>query len=245
MARERRESKPLRPIARPRLYEQLVEKLCEHIDEAGLRPGDRLPPERELAAQLGVSRVSVGQALVALEVQGIIDVRHGDGAVLLETRPEQQVIAALRAHQRRLPEIIEAREALEVKLAALAAERRTHTDLARIDDSLVFMDAEITGGGRGEEGDECFHASVTAAAHSGLLADLMKELSPLILESRIESLAQPGRPRQSLAGHHRIAEAIRARDAGGAAEAMLAHLRLVSDVAALRWNPDESEAPVT
>ncbi|MGH3648508.1 MAG: FadR/GntR family transcriptional regulator [Micromonosporaceae bacterium] len=218
------------------MYEQLVELLCEHIEEAGLRPGDRLPPERELAAQLGVSRVSVSQALVALEVQGIIDVRHGDGAVLLETRPEQQVISALRARQRRLPEIIEAREALEVKLADLAAQRRTDDDLRRIDEALAFMESEIQEGGRGEVGDERFHATVTAAAHSNLLADLMKELSPLILETRIESLAQPDRPQQSLAGHRSIAEAIRAQDPQRAAQAMLEHIQLVSDVAVLRWD---------
>lgn len=245
MSRERRASKPLRPIARPRLYEQLVEQLVEHIEDAGLRPGDRLPPERELASQLGVSRVSVGQALVALEVQGIIDVRHGEGAVLLETRPEQQVIASLRAHQRRLPEIIEAREALEVKLAELAAQRRTDEDMAAIDEALAFMASEIDAGGRGEGGDERFHAAVTAAGHSGLLADMMKELSPLILESRIESLAQPGRPKDSLAGHRRIADAIRSCDGDAAATAMLAHLRLVSDVAVLRWDPDEPEASAT
>lgn len=245
MSRERRASKPLRPIARPRLYEQLVEQLCEHIEDAGLRPGDRLPPERELAAQLGVSRVSIGQALVALEVQGIIDVRHGEGAVLLETRPEQQVIASLRAHQRRLPEIIEAREALEVKLAELAAQRRTDDDMARVDDALAFMESEIEAGSRGEGGDERFHAAVTAAGHSGLLADLMKELSPLIRESRIESLGQPGRPKDSLAGHRRIAEAIRSRDSDAAGKAMMAHLRLVSDVAVLRWGPDDTDVPTT
>ncbi|MGH3517364.1 MAG: FadR/GntR family transcriptional regulator [Haloechinothrix sp.] len=223
------------------MYEQLVEQLCEHIKEAGLRPGDRLPPERELASQLGVSRVSVSQALVALEVQGIIDVRHGDGAVLLETRPEQQVIAALRAHQRRLPEILEAREALEVKLADLAARRRTNEDVRRIDEALALMESEIRAGARGEAGDERFHAAVTAAAHSNLLADLMAELSPLILETRIESLSQPDRPQQSLNGHRSIADAIRVQDPQRAAEAMLQHIQLVSDVAALRW--DEGGLP--
>lgn len=236
MARSRRPAKALRPVSRPRLYEQLVEQLVEHIAEAGLRPGDRLPPERELATQLGVSRVSVSQALVALEVQGIIAVRHGDGAVLRETRPEQQVISALRARQRRLPEIIEAREALEVKLAELAAHRRTDEDLDEIDEALAFMEREINDEGRGELGDQRFHAAVTAAAHSNLLADLMRELSPLIRETRIESLAQPGRPHQSLAGHRRIAEAIRAQNPGRAAQAMLEHIRLVSDVAVLKFD---------
>ncbi|WP_433279922.1 FadR/GntR family transcriptional regulator [Pseudonocardia xinjiangensis] len=224
----------LRPFSRPRLYEQLVERLLDHISAEGLRPGDRLPPERELAAQLAVSRASVSQALIALEVQGVIDVRHGDGAVILDVPPRQQVLAALDARRNQLREVIEAREALEVQLAALAAQRRTEHDLAAIDAALDDMAREVARGGRGVSGDERFHAAVTAAAHSGLLADLMVKISELVRESRIESLSQPGRPEQSLAGHRKVADAIRSGDAAAAAAAMGAHIAAVSDVALLR-----------
>ncbi|GAA1302124.1 FadR/GntR family transcriptional regulator [Pseudonocardia xinjiangensis] len=224
----------LRPFSRPRLYEQLVERLLDHISAEGLQPGDRLPPERELAAQLAVSRASVSQALIALEVQGVIDVRHGDGAVILDVPPRQQVLAALDARRNQLREVIEAREALEVQLAALAAQRRTEHDLAAIDAALDDMAREVARGGRGVSGDERFHAAVTAAAHSGLLADLMVKISELVRESRIESLSQPGRPEQSLAGHRKVADAIRSGDAAAAAAAMGAHIAAVSDVALLR-----------
>src|SRR3989442_5808274 len=73
----------LRPIARLKLYEDLVERLGEHVREARLKPGDRFPPERELASRLGVSRASIRQAMVALEVQGRVEVRHGDGTYLI------------------------------------------------------------------------------------------------------------------------------------------------------------------
>lgn len=235
--RPSRPAKSLRPIERPRLYEQLAERLCEHIKDADLRPGDRLPPERELAAQLGVSRVSISQALVALEVRGIVDVRHGDGAVLLDTG--QSITSVLRARRRRLSEVIEARQALEVKIAELAAERRTDDDLARIDEALAHMEAEIREGGRGVTGDERFHAAITAAAHSGLLSDLMTEIANAIRESRIESLSQPGRPDRSLRGHRGIAEAIRDGDPQAAAGAMREHISLVSDVALLRETDGE------
>lgn len=224
----------LRPFARPRLYEQLVERLLDHIQAEGLKVGDRLPPERELAAQLAVSRATVSQALVALEVQGVIDVRHGDGAVIRDVPAERQVLAALHARRHRLREVIEAREALEVKLAGLAAKRRTEDDLAAIEAALDEMTRDISGGGRGVTGDERFHAAVTAAAHSGLLARLMGEISELIRESRVESLSQPGRPRESLDGHRKVAEAIRERNSGQAAAAMAAHIEAVSDVALLR-----------
>ena len=221
-------------MQRSRLYEQLVERLLALIHELDLKAGDRLPPERELAAGLGVSRASVRQALVVLEVQGLVEVRHGEGAILLETRSDSAGISAARAHTRRLPEVIEAREALEVKLASLAAQRRTEEDLARIEEALERMEADVARGGRGLEGDELFHGAVTAAARSSLLADLMTEISAAIRESRIESLSQPDRPQESLASHRKIADAIRAADAEAAGDAMAEHIRLVSDVALLR-----------
>jgi len=225
---------PLRPVTRPRLYEQVAQQILEWVRENDLHVGDRLPPERELATRLGVSRATVSQALVAMEVVGVVAVRHGDGAVLVESSGTSKVVDALRRHAQQLPDIIEAREALESKLAALAAERRTDDDLARIDAALEVMAKDIAAGGRGVEGDELFHAAVTTAGHSALLQRLMGEISELVKETRIESLSQPERPRESLEGHRRIAAAIRDRDAAAATEAMRDHVERVSDVALLR-----------
>src|SRR5207253_9469453 len=136
-----------------------------------------------------------------------------------------------------LPEIIEARDALESKLAALAASRRTAADLAAIRAALTAMENDIESGGRGVEGDEAFHGAVTAAARSELLAQMMGALHDLIRETRLESLSQPGRPRESLAGHRRVADAIAAGDPDAAAQAMHEHVMLVSDVALLRDRP--------
>ena len=225
---------PLRPVTRPRLYEQVAQQILDWVRESGLQVGDRLPPERELATRLGVSRATVSQALVAMEVVGVVAVRHGDGAVLVESSGTSKVVEALRRHAQRLPDIIEAREALESKLAGLAAVRRTEEDLARIDEALAVMAADIEAGGRGVTGDELFHAAVTTAGHSALLQRLMGEISDLVKETRIESLSQPDRPAESLAGHRRIAAAIRDRDAAGATAAMTDHVERVSDVALLR-----------
>lgn len=224
-----------RRLMRTRLYEQVAEQIMAWVDEHGLRAGDRLPPERELAQHLGVSRATLSQALVALEVVGVVVVRHGDGTVLTGSSDHgARIVEAIRAHANRLPEVIETRDALETKLAMLAAERRTDEDMTRIDDALAAMAADIERGGRGVEGDERFHGAVTVAAHSLLLARLMDEIGDLVEETRLESLSQPGRPRASLAGHRAIAEAIRARDPEAAARAMHAHVELVSDVALIR-----------
>ena len=213
---------------------EVVQELRGRIHRGELGPGDRLPPERELATPLGVTRATVSQALVAMEDVGVVAVRHGDGAVLVESSGTSKVVEALRRHAQRLPDIIEAREALESKLAGLAAVRRTEEDLARIDEALAVMAADIEAGGRGVTGDELFHAAVTTAGHSALLQRLMGEISGLVKETRIESLSQPDRPAESLAGHRRIAAAIRDRDAAGATAAMTDHVERVSDVALLR-----------
>ena len=221
-------------LTRTRLYEQVAEQITAWIDANGLQAGDRLPPERELAQRLGVSRATLSQALVALEVIGVVTVRHGDGTVLSDAPGPRRIVEAIRAHAHRLPEIIDTRDALETKIAALAAQRRTPEDLVRIDEALAAMASEVGSGERGVDGDERFHGAVTAAAHSLLLARLMDEIRDLIRETRIESLSQPGRPIESLAGHRAIAEAIRAGDPEAAAAAMHAHVVMVSDVAVLR-----------
>ncbi|WP_374970856.1 FadR/GntR family transcriptional regulator [Terrabacter sp. BE26] len=221
-------------LTRTRLYEQVAEQITAWIDANGLQAGDRLLPERELAQRLGVSRATLSQALVALEVIGVVTVRHGDGTVLSEAPGPRRIVEAIRAHAHRLPEIIDTRDALETKIASLAAERRTSEDLDRIDEALAVMAREVEAGGRGVDGDERFHGAVTAAAHSLLLARLMDEIRDLIRETRIESLSQPGRPADSLTHHRAIAEAIRAGDPEAAAAAMHAHVQMVSDVAVLR-----------
>lgn len=245
-------------VARARLYEQVAAQITDWITAQDLAPGDRLPAERELATRLGVSRATLSQALVALEVVGVVAVRHGDGTVVTERGvrgaadgagsaggpgggdvegardPVEEITAAIRAHADRMPDVIDARDALETKIAALAAGRRTDEDLVVVDDALAAMADDIETGGRGVADDERFHAAVTAAAHSPLLAQMMSTLSALIAETRLESLSQPGRPRASLAGHRAIAGAIRAGDPEAAAAAMHAHVGLVSDVALLR-----------
>ncbi|MGC2942024.1 MULTISPECIES: FadR/GntR family transcriptional regulator [unclassified Brevibacterium] len=234
MARSTAARTQMSRVQRPRLYEQLTQQILAYVESEKLGPGDRLPAERDLAEDLGVSRATLSQALVALEVLGVIDVQHGTGAVLVYRPSIASVIRALREHENRIPDIVEARETLEVKLAALAAERRTDEDLDHIESALSIMEREIAESGRGEHGDELFHQAVTASAHSSVLEQLMVFIGEMVLETRLESLGQPGRPERSLQSHRRILEAIEAGDAEAAATAMEDHIEMVSDVALLR-----------
>src|SRR5687767_3575307 len=139
----------LRPMVKSRLYEQVLERLRAHVSEAGLKAGDKLPPERDLAASLGVSRASVKQAIVVLEVQGLVEARHGGGTYLVRDTLDVEPVEQLVERRKRLPDVLEAREALETKLAELAAERRTDAELETIRAALDFMRDEIDAGSPG------------------------------------------------------------------------------------------------
>src|SRR3712207_2494474 len=99
-------------LLRTRLYEQVAGQISSWIADNGLAAGDKLPPERELAQRLGVSRATLSQALVALEVVGVVEVRHGDGTVVTARQRQEQanrIVEAIRSHADRLPEVIETR----------------------------------------------------------------------------------------------------------------------------------------
>ncbi|MGW4826112.1 FadR/GntR family transcriptional regulator [Amycolatopsis japonica] len=224
-------------LNRAKLYEQVVERIKAHVEESGLHAGDKLPSERDLAERLGVSRASIKQAIVVLEVQGLLESRHGGGTYLRNDHLDVEPVDELVARRSRLPEVLEAREAMETKLAELAALRRSDEDLAAIDAALEFMKSEIEDGGHGAEGDRRFHEAITAAANNALLAEFMRSIDTQIAESRNESLRQPGRPWRSLSQHQKIAEAIRAGAPRAAANAMRQHVQTVSKVRLLTWDP--------
>ncbi|MHB1784738.1 MAG: FadR/GntR family transcriptional regulator [Acidimicrobiales bacterium] len=224
-------------MQRLRLYEELAQRLIDFVADTGLKPGDRLPTERELAERLEVSRATVRQATVALEVQGIVEVRHGDGIYLQRTDGAKESIHDLLNRRQRLPEILEARETIECKLAELAARRRTDKDLMAIHAALTYMEDQIAAGEIGTEGDAAFHGAVANAAKNSVLIHLMKEIAPAIHETRVESLSEAGRPPDSLKAHQRIAVAIETGEPRAAAAAMRNHLKAVADVRILRWKP--------
>jgi GntR family transcriptional regulator, transcriptional repressor for pyruvate dehydrogenase complex len=227
----------LRPLARAPLYAAIAERLLSHIVQSELRPGDRLPGERELAQRLGVSRTTVRQATVALQSQGVLEVRHGGGTFLRHLDPASPAVAGIRSRRDRLPAVLEARRALEVPIARLAAERRTDADLAAIERGLEQMRQEVERGRIGVDGDAAFHAAVTAAAHNPVLAELMTHLAADVAETRAESLSQAQRPPRSLTDHEAIATAIAAGDPDEAAAAMTAHLDHVAELRLFDWDP--------
>jgi GntR family transcriptional repressor for pyruvate dehydrogenase complex len=233
-------SAALRPLGRSRLYEDVAERLSQYVRESEMTAGDRFPPERELSKKLGVSRTSIRQALVVLQAQGFVDVRHGEGAFLRRSRGFGESLTRLLERRRRLPEVLEAREALEVKLAELAAQRRSKADLGAMREALRMMNEEIGKGRLGLAGDADFHYAIAVAARNKVLLHLVDEMALPIQESRLESLSEPGRPIRSLEAHERILAAIQEGSPAKAVRAMRSHLRQVADVSLLRWQPGTS-----
>jgi GntR family transcriptional regulator, transcriptional repressor for pyruvate dehydrogenase complex len=216
----------LQRIERSPLYEVVAERLRDFIESENLKPGDRLLPERELAERLGVSRTSVRQALTAMRVMGLIDIRPGAGAYL--QRPPADLVPSLAAEVAEAevdhPMIWEVREGVEVQAARLAARRRGEEDLAAMRDALAAMARSIQGGGDGVDGDRLFHRAIVTAAHNELLSQLIGELGDVVDRTSEVSLTLPGRAPRSLEAHRQILAAIEAGDEEEAADRMRKHI---------------------
>ena len=211
-----------------RRYEQLIAWLTSHIAEHDLQVGDRLPSERVMATRAGISRASVRQGLTSLQTKGVVEVRHGDGAYLVRPIRDAETLETLLAQRHRLPEVMEARSALEVELARLAATRRTDEDLEAIDAAINQMAAELDSGEAGLDGDAQFHLAVTNAAHNRVMAQLMGHIAWSVANVRRSSLREPRRRETSLDQHRAIAKAIRAQDPDAAMHAVREHLAHVA-----------------
>jgi GntR family transcriptional regulator, transcriptional repressor for pyruvate dehydrogenase complex len=222
----------LRPLRRSRLYEQVVERLREFIDVQGLQPGDRLMSERELSERLGVSRTSVRQALTALEVMGVVEIRHGGGVFIARAAAAVVPLLASELINRyeQLPAVMEVREAIETQTARLAAERRNGHDVRAMRKALDAMEAAIDTGGDPSPADADFHTAIVRAARNPLLERLWVDLTEPIGQTRRASLARPGRPPKSLEGHRLILAAIEAGDPDAAATRMREHLSVVGEL---------------
>lgn len=240
MASSGRVQSALIPVPRLRLSEGLVTPLQAYVEEAGLKPGDPSPPERGFAAGLGARPAPLKQAIVVLEVPDVLEVRRKGDTHLRHAETSGESLTQL-ADKRHHAETMEAREALECKLAELAAERRSDADLAAIGRALAHMEAEILCGGMATEGDRAFHAAVTRAAKNTVLASLVEALADDISETRVASLSAPERPPQFLAAHRRTAQAIRDGNPTAARQAMLRHLRVVASVRSLRSSLDSDD----
>lgn len=219
-------------LRRDRLYEQVADRLQELIVDESLRPGDRLPSERDLAERLAVSRTVIREAIRVLGVRGLVEVKPGSGTYVQElSLSDAAAPIGLLLNMRHSPDrynsLYEVRRTLEVEIAGLAAERATDEDIEAMEAALKRM-VECTGDA--EQFTHCdlgFHAALAAATQNDLYSVLLTPITDLLLEFRLTAYRYDpqGSVEGALTHHPEIMERVKARDAEGARQAMRDHLR--------------------
>lgn len=212
------------------LPERIAARLVSLIREQQLRPGDRLPPERELAAAMHVSRASLREALRGLAMVNVVEIRHGSGTYVASLETELLIehldfIFAL--NDATFAEALVARQMLEPQLAAAAALNATEAELAQLHEALARAEAGVDDPDAFLRADLALHELITQAAHNQILARFMASLTRLGMASRTRTSRLPGVRKASLEGHARIVEALMRRDPDAAAAAMACHLGIV------------------
>jgi DNA-binding FadR family transcriptional regulator len=218
---------PLTSIEPRRLYRQIAEQIRGLITSGEYTSGARLPPERDLAKQLRVSRPSVREALIALEVEGLVEVRVGSG-IYVRMPPAGNGAGHSYTQQSGPVELIRARRAIEGETAALAAKDGKRPQIAAIGGALQQMRDDAKKPAQPLDADRLFHLRIAEATNNGALVQVVKNLweergSPIFtrLEHHFDT---PKLWATAIREHEAVYDAIKARDADGARAAMHAHL---------------------
>jgi len=220
----------IRTVKRVRVYEEVLQQLKEAISRGELKPGDKLPSERELAAEFNVSRVTVRQALTVLETLGLIVRKVGGGTYSVHSRNDFEVaklVEVLSAKRYTISEPLEVRRMIEPQMAKLAAMRATPDDIASMEDCLRRQQEKVDQQMLITQEDSEFHFAIAKATNNSIITKLVETLHEILWDTRQSSLSANNGGYISLEGHYRILEAIKKKSGDAAYEAMSTHLREV------------------
>jgi DNA-binding FadR family transcriptional regulator len=237
----------LQPIETRRLYRHIADQVAGLIARGEFAPGSRLPTERELAQMLGVSRPSVREGLIALEVEGLVDVRVGSGIYVRSARAG--AAADVLGDSPGPFELLRARRLIESEVAELAARAARQSDIAGIAEAVRMMKSDIHGGDAYETGDRLFHVRIAEATRNSVLVTVVNMLwdlrsSPVYASLMRHAVTDAVRAR-SIADHERILKALAARDPAAARLAMQKHLDRVAREYERDWPLVASERTAT
>lgn len=217
----------LEPLKKTRLYEEIVKQLQELIRKGDLKPGDKLPPERELATQLNVSRTAIREALRSLELMGFIESKVGGGTFVKKVTLDNIIdpfSTILSQDKKLIMELIEVRMLLEAEIAKLAARRINDEKAALLEKAIELMEKEVAEGGIGLEGENAFHNTLAEAADNSAMMKILNMCGDLLSSTREATLKIPGQPQKSIIDHRKIYEAVRNGDERKAKALMKEHL---------------------
>ena len=218
---------PIQAINTQRLYQQAAVQIAELIRAGEYKAGGKLPAERDLARQLGVSRPTVREALIALEIGGLVEVRTGSGAFI-----KPRAVAGTPTPADTGPsafELIAARRVIEPAVAALAAQYVTEPELVSINEAIELGERRRNGTHWEKlEADQLFHTRIAEATHNlilaGIVADLWKGMFGPIFAVLSERTQLTHQQTMTLDDHRTISGCLERRDGAGAQAAMLLHL---------------------
>ncbi len=237
---------PLEAVEARRLYRQVADQLRAMIDSGEYAVGSRLPTERDLAEQLKVSRSTVREALIALEVEGLVRIRVGSGIYVIEPAESAAMLAQAAVMEGPF-ELLRAREFLEGGIAEQAARLAKKDDIARIDASLLAMENVEHPGEASMVHDRAFHIAVAGCLGNAVLVRVVGELFDQRLNPYFAQLAHyfenPGSWRAALDEHRAVRDAIAAREPGKARDAMRNHLARSQERFAQNFGAEPSAAP--
>jgi len=219
-------------IRRNKIYEE-VAKQIERLILAKMKPGDKLPPERELSEMFHVSRSSIRDAIRSLELLGLVEPRQGVGTVVTEISAETVVnpLSNVLVRQRQLvSELLDVRKMLEPPLAARAATHASAEEIAEMQEILKRQAEKMAKGELAIEEDSEFHYAIAMASGNSIVLKVLDLLMDLLRGTREKALQVEGRPQKSIAGHRQIMAAIKKRDAAGAEAAMCRHLEEIEQI---------------
>ncbi|MGB8323677.1 MAG: FadR/GntR family transcriptional regulator [Candidatus Acidiferrum sp.] len=225
-----------------RLYEQIVQQVEESIQKGQLKPGDQLPPERELAEQFGVSRTAVREAVKALREKGLVEAYPGRGTFITDGTSytiRQSLDRMMRSGNEGFAFLAEVRQILEPEIAALATTRADDEALEAMRKQVEIMDAAQEDPDAFIEADLDFHLALAEAAANPIILSLIDSIVGLLREQRMGIFQVEGGPERGQYHHKKILQAVEHRDSAGAREAMKAHLTQVGDDS--RHAPNERE----
>jgi GntR family transcriptional repressor for pyruvate dehydrogenase complex len=219
-------------VRKDKVYDQVARKLEQFILQE-LKPGDKLPSERELALACKVSRSSIRDAMRRLELMGLVEPRQGAGTIVRQITPDALVnpLTAILLRQRKhLADLLEVRRIIEPAIAARAAQHITPEQLARLEEIMRCHSQKLSQNELAIEEDSEFHYTIATAANNSVLLHVVDVLMDLLRESRERNMQVEGRPQKSLAGHQRIFTALCQGDATAAEAAMRRHLDEVTEL---------------
>ncbi len=223
-----------KPIKTKKIYEEIVEQIRQLIRDGDLNPGDRLLSERELSERLRVSRASVREALSALEIMGLIEVRPGEGTFIRQTSVDSIIgpmALILSMEKDTIMELLQVRKVLEVEAVGLAAARASEEEKLLIKQAIEQMESDLKQGRLGEEADHKFHFAIAGATGNSILMRLMNTISDTmqhtLLASRKRLYESKGTPERLYTEHRQIYQAVAAGDVELARQLMYSHLEKV------------------